>query len=212
MNIHTSRRRTVRTAVVALVAAGGLSLAGVGISNAATGGPAPAAATTTRADNAASVDVQQVLSRYVRDTDHRDGASVSQLFTPQGRIDISAKNAKGDYQPVGAPIVGRAAIANAVTNLQSPVGGLTSEHHVTSDPLVEIHGNTAHLNVQFLTYAVQGATEPAAGRPAGTAGAQGTIRPYEVGYYDVTLQSAGSGWQISDLRILHDLPFVIPQG
>jgi len=212
MNIHTSRRRTVRTAVVALVAAGGLSLAGVSISNAATSEPAPTAATTAPADNAASTDLQQVLSRYVRDTDHRDGASLSQLFTPHGTVDISAKNAKGDYQPVGSPIVGRAAIANAVTNLQSPVGGLTSEHHVTSDPLVETHGNTAHLNVQFLTYAVQGATEPASGWPAGTAGAQGTIKPYEVGYYDITLQRSDSGWQISDLRILHDLPIVIPQG
>jgi hypothetical protein len=57
MNIHTSRRRTVRAAMVALAAAGGLSLVGVGISNAATSGPAPTAATTTRADNAASTDV-----------------------------------------------------------------------------------------------------------------------------------------------------------
>jgi hypothetical protein len=212
MNIHASRRRTVRAAMVALVAAGGLSFVGVGISNAATSGPAPTAATTTRADSAASTDVQQVLARYVRDTDHRDGASLSKLFTPQGTVDISAKNANGDYQPVGSPIVGRAAIANAVTNLQSPVGGLTSEHHVTSDPIMETHRNTAHLNVQFLTYAVQGATEPASGWPAGTAGAQGIIKPYEVGYYDVKLQRSGSGWQISDLRILHDLPIVIPQG
>jgi hypothetical protein len=212
MNIHTSRRRAVGTAVFALVAAGGLSLAGAGISNAAISGPASTAATTGGADNAASTDVQQVLARYVRDTDHRDGASLSQLFTPQGRVEISAKNATGDYQPVVSPIVGRAAIANAVTNFQSPVGGLTSEHHVTSDPLVQAQEDTAHLNVQFLTYAVQGATEPAGGWPAGTAGAQGTIKPYEVGYYDVTLQRSGSGWQISDLRILHDLPIVIPQG
>jgi hypothetical protein len=77
---------------------------------------------------------------------------------------------------------------------------------------VETHGNTAHLNVQFLTYAVRGATEPAGGWPAGTAGAQGTIKPCEVGYYDATLQRSGSGWQISGLRILHDLPIVIPQG
>jgi hypothetical protein len=84
----------VRTAVFILVAAGGLSLAGVGISNAETSGPAPAAATAASADNAASADVQQVLSLYVRDTDHRDGAALSQLFTPQGEVDISAKNAQ----------------------------------------------------------------------------------------------------------------------
>jgi hypothetical protein len=33
----------------------------------------------------ASADIQQVLARYVRDTDHRDGADLSKLFTP-GRV------------------------------------------------------------------------------------------------------------------------------
>jgi hypothetical protein len=158
----------------------------------------------------ASADIQQVLAGYVRDTDHRDGADLSKLFTPQGMVDISAKNGTGNYQPVGSSLVGRAAIANAVTSLQTPVGGLTSQHHVTSDPLVEAQGNTAHLNVQFLTYDVQGATEPATGWPAGTVGAQGTIKPIEVGYYDATFQRVGGSWEISDLRILHDLPVVIP--
>jgi hypothetical protein len=219
MNINISRRRTLRTAVVGLVAAGGLALAGAGISNAATTGHTPPAVTTAQSDNAASAgvqqvlasaDVQQVLALYVRDTDHRDGADLSKLFTPEGTVDISAKNATGNYQPVGSPLVGRAAIANAVTNLQTPVGGLTSQHHVTSDPLVEVQGSTAHLNVQFLTYDVQGAAEPATGWPGGTAGAQGTIKPIEVGYYDLTFQRVGTGWEISDLRILHDLPVVLP--
>jgi hypothetical protein len=221
MNITNSRRGTLRTAVVALVAAGGLSVAGVGISNATTTGPAPAAVTTAQPGSTASAGVQQllasagvqqVLSQYVRDTDHRDGTDLSKLFTPQGTVDIMAKNATGNYQPVGSPLVGRAAIANAVTNLQTPVGGLTSQLHATSDPLVEVHGNTAHLNVEFLTYDIQGATEPATGWPAGTAGAQGTIKPIEVGYYDATFQRVGGSWEISDLRILHDLPVVIPQG
>jgi hypothetical protein len=75
---------------------------------------------------------------------------------------------------------------------------------------VEIQGNTANLNVQFLTWDVQGATEPATGWPTGTVGAQGTIKPVEVGYYDFAFQRVGSTWEISDLRILHDLPVVLP--
>jgi hypothetical protein len=51
---------------------------------------------------------------------------------------------------------------------------------------------------------------PTSSAPAGTTGAQGTIKPYEAGYYDITLQRSVSGWQISDLRILHDLPIVTP--
>ena len=70
MNIHTSRRRTVRTAVFALVAAGGLSLAGVGISNADTSGPAPAARSTAVKKREGSgvdvVGVQEVVHRGER--------------------------------------------------------------------------------------------------------------------------------------------------
>ncbi|QXE38431.1 nuclear transport factor 2 family protein [Streptomyces sp. GMY02] len=197
--------------MIAPAVAAGVSLVGVGVSNAATRGPPPAAA-ATRANDSAGAHVQQILARYVRATDHRDGAALSALLTPQGKVDVSAKNAKGDHQPVGSRIVGRTAIASAVTERQSPLGGMRSEHHVTSDPLVEIHGKTAHLNAQFLTYAVHGAAEPAIGWPAGTTGAQGVIKPFEAGYYDLTLQRAGSGWQISHLRVLHDLPIALPQG
>jgi hypothetical protein len=141
MNVNISRRRTLRAAVVGLVAAGGLTLAGAGISNAATDGPTPPAVTAAQSDSVpsaevqqllASADIQQVLARYVRDTDHRDGADLSKLFTPQGTVDISAKNATGNYQPVGSPLVGRGAIANSVTNLQSPVG--VSPPSTTSRP------------------------------------------------------------------------------
>ncbi|KMS85642.1 hypothetical protein ACZ91_41400 [Streptomyces regensis] len=152
------------------------------------------------------------MSHYVRDTDHRDGASLAGLFTPKGKVEIFAKNAKGDYDTVVPPIVGRPAIDNAVTHLQAPLAPLGSEHHVTSDPLISVKGTTAHLNVQFFTYAVQGAHEPTGGWPAGTAGAQGTIKPSESGYYDADLRQADGEWQITTLRILHDLPVVIPHG
>lgn len=154
--------------------------------------------------------IEQVMAQYVRDTDHRDGAALSRLFTTQGRVEISSKNERGTYDAVGTAIVGRSAIANAVTNLQAPIPVLGSEHHVTSDPVVTANGATAHLNVQFITWTVQGARKPAGGWPAGTAGAQGTLRPYEIGYYDADLHRVGGTWQFTALRIRHDLPIVIP--
>ncbi|GII52685.1 hypothetical protein Pth03_10740 [Planotetraspora thailandica] len=211
MNTHTTRRRGLSTARTSLLVAGALVLAvaGFGTAEAATN-EAPASRTASAPD--ATWQVQQTLASYVRDTDHRDGASLSKLFTSKGKVEIYAKNAKGRYEAVGAPIVGRDAIDNAVTHLQAPLPVLGSEHHVTSDPVVSVKGDTAHLNVQFITYAVQGTQEPDGGWPSGTAGVQGTIKPYEAGYYDASLHRDHDEWQITSLRILHDLPMVIPAG
>ncbi|MEU4173362.1 nuclear transport factor 2 family protein [Streptomyces sp. NPDC026665] len=200
--IARHRGKSIRTG---LLVVGALALAGLGISTAAADTTPPAASSPESAQ-----EVQQTLAQYVRGTDHRDGAAVSGLFTSKGAVEILAKNSNGAYKPVASPIVGRDAINNAVTHMQAPLTGLASEHHVTSDPTVSVKGHTAHLNVQFITYAVQGASEPAGGWPAGTAGAQGTIKPYESGYYDAELRRVDGDWQITNLRILHDLPIIIP--
>jgi hypothetical protein len=64
--------------------------------------------------------------------------------------------------------------------------------------------------MQFTTYAIRGSAEPAGGWPAGTAGAQGGITPYETGYYAATFVSVHGIWSISRLDIQSDLPVVIP--
>ncbi|MFJ2477816.1 nuclear transport factor 2 family protein [Streptomyces sp. NPDC087659] len=207
MNVRNARSRSFPAMAAGLLGMAALAVAGLGI-NSAAANEAPALSVAPAQD--AAQQVQQTLAHYVRDTDHRDGASLSKLFSPQGKVEIYAKNDKGAYDSVGSPIVGRDAIEYAVTHFQAPLPVLGSEHHVTADPVVTVKGATAHLNVQFITYAVQGTQKPAGGWPAGTAGAQGTIKPYETGYYDADLRRVGGAWQITDLRILHDLPIVIP--
>src|SRR6266436_9330451 len=49
--------------------------------------------------------VQQVLARYVRGTDARDGAAVAALFTEDGRVEISYNNS-GKSEALGE-LVGR---------------------------------------------------------------------------------------------------------
>jgi hypothetical protein len=44
--------------------------------------------------------VQQVLARYVRGTDARDGAAVAAVFTEDGRVEISYNNS-GKSEPLG---------------------------------------------------------------------------------------------------------------
>jgi hypothetical protein len=49
--------------------------------------------------------VQQVLARYVRGTDARDGAAVAAVFTEDGRVEVSYNNS-GKLEPLGE-LVGR---------------------------------------------------------------------------------------------------------
>jgi hypothetical protein len=131
------------------------------------------------------------------------------LFTTNGSVKISAKDDKGAYTAVGT-LTGRDAISYAVTHLQAPLGELASEQHSITAPVTDVKGNKAHLNVQFITFAIQGTKEPVGGWPAGTAGVQGTVKPYESGYYDADMTKVHGSWKITQLRILGDLPMVLP--
>ncbi|HTF48357.1 MAG TPA: nuclear transport factor 2 family protein [Pseudonocardia sp.] len=113
--------------------------------------------------------IQEVLARYVRATDARDGAA----------------------------------------NFMAPHPPLGSSHHVTADHMIEVDGDTARLNAQYVAFEVRGGAPPAGGWPAGALGVQGTVRPIEVGYYDTELRLVHGAWKITR-HVLQDLPFALP--
>jgi hypothetical protein len=209
---HRSTNRTGR--VVAMV--GGIIAIGIGAAltigaaSAPATGPAASSSAASSSAVSATVSMQQVMSEYVRATDHRDGSALAALFTPDGSVNILAPEAAGGYRPVTDPIVGRAAIADAVSHAQAPLPALGAEHHVITAPVAALTVSGGTLSMQFTTYAIRGSAEPAAGWPAGTAGAQGSITPYETGYYAATFVGAHGAWSISRLDIQSDLPVVIP--
>lgn len=200
-------RTHLLTLGVAATAAGLLALGGtVGASRA----PAPAAGASGTTFRAASVAMQEVMSEYVYATDHRDGTTLAALFTPAGVVNIMDPDNNGGYTLVTAPIVGRAAIANAVAHAQAPIPAYGAEHHVITAPIATATRIAGHLTMQYTTYAIQGPAKPAAGWPAGTAGTQGTIKPYETGYYDASFVLIKGAWYIARLNVDSDLPVVIP--
>jgi hypothetical protein len=154
--------------------------------------------------------VQEVLARYVRATDARDGAAQGALFTEDAIVEIFTKTGPDAYKPVGVPIVGGAGVAYAVDNFMAPHPKGGSSHHVTLDHLSEITGDRAHVNAQFIMFEIRGEAEPSAGWPTGTVGVQGTVRPAESGYYDTDLRRIDGEWKILHHRILHDLPYALP--
>jgi hypothetical protein len=117
--------------------------------------------------------VQEVLARYVRTTDRRDGKSQSALYTDDAIVEIFIKTGHDAYQPIGEPIIGGSGVEYAVDNFMAP--------------------------------------HPAGGWPEATFGIQGTVRPIESGYYDTDLRRIGGEWKITRHRVLHDMPYVIPE-
>jgi uncharacterized protein (TIGR02246 family) len=93
-------------------------------------------------------EIQQVLARYVRATDQRDGAAVSDLFMPDGKVEIFYNNA-GAPELLGE-LVGKEAIRAAMTTMMKPHPPRGASHHTTHDPIIEMHGDSGTLDVQFV--------------------------------------------------------------
>jgi hypothetical protein len=150
-------------------------------------------------------EIQEVMARYVRAADYRDGAAMSSIFLPEGKSEIFYNNA-GAAELLGE-LVGAKAIGEAVTNLMKPHPPRGWSHHVTSDSIIEVKDDTATLDVHFVMFNVVGKEKPEGGWPAGAFGAQGTITPIESGYYRPILKKVDGRWLIAHLRIDHDIPY-----
>jgi hypothetical protein len=154
--------------------------------------------------------IQEVLARYVRAADRRDGTRQSALFTEDAIVRILTKTGPDAYEPFGEPIIGGTGVAYAVDHFMAPHPEGGSSHHTTSDHLIEVDGDRAHLNAQFVVFEVRAAVRPAGGWPKGVFGAQGTVRPIESGYYDTDLHRVDGEWKITGHRVLMDMPIAIP--
>lgn len=154
--------------------------------------------------------VREVLARYVRALDRRDGKTQGALYTDDAIVQSFTKTGPDSYEPVTPPMIGGAAVAYAVDNYVAPHPEGGSSHHVTADPVVEVDGDTAHLNAQFIVFKIQSHPRPADGWPSDAFGAQATLTPIESGYYDLGLRRTGDEWKIIRHDVLLDMPYVIP--
>ncbi len=151
-------------------------------------------------------EVQQVLARYVRATDERDGAAVASLFLPDGTIEIYCR---GNERPkLLGVLCGPEAVARAVGKSVQPFPTLGWSHHTTHDHISDIDGDQAHIDAQFMVFTIIEPESYDGGTPAGVAGARGTITPVGSGYYRPTLLRVRGRWKFATLRIFHDLPHV----
>ena len=150
-------------------------------------------------------EIQEVLARYVRAADHRDGAAMRDIFLPEGKVEIFYNNA-GTAERLGE-LAGPDAIGAAVTTMMKPHPPRGWSHHTTHDPIIEVKDGTGTLDAHFVVFNVVGAETPEGGWPEGVFGAQGTIAPIESGYYRPILKKVDGRWMMAHLRIYHDLPY-----
>jgi hypothetical protein len=150
--------------------------------------------------------VQQVLARYVRAHDRRDGDAMAALFTPKARVTIFYNNNPDGEPEVIGEIAGREAIAEATAHMMKPHPPQGWSHNATDGLLIEIDGDRATLDAQFMVFSVLGDAKPEGGWPAGAAGAQGAITPIESGYYTQKLVRVDGQWLIESLQVRHNLP------
>jgi ketosteroid isomerase-like protein len=153
-------------------------------------------------------DVKEVLSRYVRAVDNRDGGAVSSLFADDGVVQIYYQEA-GVREKLGE-LNGAPAIGAATAALMEPHPPRGWSHHTTHDHIVSVDGDQADIDAQFVVFNTVGDLRPDGGWPTGASGAQGTIVPIESGYYRPRLQRVDARWKIVHLDIVHDLPYAFP--
>lgn len=152
--------------------------------------------------------VEEVLARYVRAADSRDGAAMSALFESDGSVEI-VHNDSGEQRPV-AELQGAEAIGQAVAGMLAPHPPHGWSHHTTSNHIVDVDGDTATIDAQFIVFNAVGAVRPADGWPAGASGLQGTVTPIESGYYRPTLRRVDGVWRLRRMSIALDMPIAVP--
>jgi hypothetical protein len=152
--------------------------------------------------------VQNVLARYTRAADQLNGKAVSDLFVADGKVQVYYVN-RGNRELLFV-LSGQPEIENAMSNLMKPHPDRGWSHHTTHDHIIEVNGDHATIDAQFIRFDSVGEKHPDNGWPEGTLGLMGKVTPTESGYYQPTLQKISGEWKIVTLVILHDLTFAIP--
>jgi hypothetical protein len=150
--------------------------------------------------------VQQVLAHYVRAHDRRDGAAMAALFTPKARVTILYNNNPDGEPEVIGELAGREAIAEATAHMMKPHPPRGWSHNATDGLLIDVDGDRATVDAQFMVFSILGDSKPASGWPADATGAMGAITPIESGYYTQKLVRVEGQWLIESLQVRHNLP------
>ena len=97
-------------------------------------------------------EITEIVSRYTRAADRRDGAAMAALFETDAVSEIYLHGPAGvdDREPLGK-LTGAEQIEAAVTNAMAPHPPLGWSHHTTYDHLLTVNGDEASIETPSTT-------------------------------------------------------------
>lgn len=95
-------------------------------------------------------EIREIVSRYTRAADWRDGEALAKLYEADAVVEIHYRGSDG-MELLGT-LSGGAQIAAAMSTAMAPHPPLGWSHHTTYDHLVSVDGDEASIDTQFITY------------------------------------------------------------
>jgi hypothetical protein len=153
-------------------------------------------------------EIIEALARYARAIEERDGEALAALFAPEGEFQVFSRYAGEEYVALDADVVGQDALHAMLTNSAMPPG--RGMHYLTTDHIVDIAGDEARMQAQFVVLASTANPRPENGWAPGAELMQGKLTLTMIGNYDSQLRRIGGSWVFTRHQVKHSLPMALP--
>ena len=159
--------------------------------------------------------IKQLLAYYTRTLDAGDIEGFRKIFSKDVVTKTFARQADGSAKLMSPPTYGIDGIANIFKNLQKFASenmppmkdgfrSVPRSHHFTHNPIIEIRGDTATMNSQYLV------TLAIPSKPTLKPGHHGQTMVVLSGYYDQDFKKINGKWLITEHRVLTDVDYTMP--
>ncbi|WP_072805886.1 nuclear transport factor 2 family protein [Rhodococcoides yunnanense] len=145
--------------------------------------------------------ISRVITEYTRAVDRRDAEGQAEHFLADATVEYLINNG-ASVQIFEAASVGREQIAERVRTLAANAAQRATSwnHHVTSNYLIDVTGDTARLEARYIAYRVVPNLTA-----EGVSISGGELFPYSIGFYRADLERTGEGWKFARLQMVADL-------
>jgi hypothetical protein len=152
-------------------------------------------------------EIVEALAHYVRALEERDGQAIAALFAADGEFEVFSRDGVNGYVATGVRVVGRDNIRAMIENGSLPPG--RGMHYLTTDHLVEINGDEATMDAQFVAVESNTGVRSDHDWTTGAKMLHGSLALSMVGRYDSRLQRVEGRWVFKVHRVKHNLPIAL---
>ena len=151
------------------------------------------------------IEIVELLGRYIRALEDRDGKAIADLFTPDGEFSLYSRAGAGDFTQRSLGVVGRDKIRTVFeSGSRAPGRGF---HYLTSDHIVGVDGDKATLTAQFIAVESNAEIQSGAEWTLGSTMLRGTLAITMMGRYESDLRKIDGRWLFTIHRVKHNLTF-----